>query len=325
MAAKILALVEHRGNKMADVSREVLQTASTLAVKNGLDFVAAVFGDGLEDMIKELEGFKGEIMYLESEELANYNWERYCSALAKMADEMKPRMILMGHTIQGMDLGPRLAAMLDLPFFPDCIDVALEDGKPVVTRELYKGKVRAELTSLPGPATVITIRPGDFPPGDENAAKPSLRKRRISFEGESFLTEFIGLKEPDPSGIDIGKADLVIGVGRGFGDKEKLKVAEDLAKAGGAVLAASRPVIDGGWLPKDRQVGQSGKTIRPKLYIACGISGAHQHVLGMKKADIIVAINSDPKAPIFRIAHYGIVGDIFEVLPALTRCLQSGS
>lgn len=322
MAGAIVAILEQREGKLAEVSLEVVSAAQRLAGDGGMDLVAVLPGAEPEATASELKGFGGQLICLQSEELAHYNWERYCAALEPVLREVGPAMVIAGHTTQGMDLGPRLAAMLDMPYLPDCIDIKLEDGKPLVIRELYSGKVRTEMAPKSGMQAFITVRPGEFQPADQETGGASTTKKEVSIRKDGFLTEFLGIEAPEVADVDITRAELVVGVGRGFGDKDKIRVAEEFAEAAGGVIAASRPVIDYGWLPRSRQVGQSGKTIRPKIYIACGISGAHQHIVGIKKADTIIAINTDPKAPIFRVAHYGVVGDVFEVLPALTKRIK---
>jgi electron transfer flavoprotein alpha subunit len=224
----------------------------------------------------------------------------------------------MGHTSYGVDLAPRLAAALNLPLATDCIDLAFENEMFAVTRQIYGGKVNVKATARKAETYIATVRQATF-----NPQKPTPPANGQIIEIPSPLTEeiqeksFIQYVLPPPGGVDIVAAEKLVGVGRGIKDVANLPIMEDLAKTLGAVLSCSRPIVDKGWLPTDRQVGTSGKTVKPKLYIAVGISGAFQHVLGMKSSDLIIAINKDAKAPIFSFSDYGVVDDLFKVVPAL--------
>jgi electron transfer flavoprotein alpha subunit len=227
-------------------------------------------------------------------------------------------LVLMGHTSYGVELAPRLATALNLPLATDCIDMTIESGVFKVTRQMYGGKVNVSSVARKAETYFATVRQATFAP-----QKPTPPENGQIIKIQSPLAEeieekrFIQYVLPPPGGVDITAAEKLVGVGRGIKDVANLPMMEDLAKTMGAVLSCSRPIVDKGWLPTDRQVGTSGKTVKPKLYLALGISGAFQHILGMKSSDLIIAINKDPKAPIFSFADYGVVEDLFKVVPAL--------
>jgi electron transfer flavoprotein alpha subunit len=224
----------------------------------------------------------------------------------------------MGHTSYGIELAPRLAAALGTPLATDCIDIALEGETLSVTRQMYGGKVNVKATARKASTYMATIRQATFTP-----KKPEPPANGQITELSSPLTEEISEKRftqyilPPPGGVDITAAEKLVGIGRGIKDQTNIPALEELAKTLGAALACSRPIVDKGWLPSDRQVGSSGKTVKPKLYLAMGISGAFQHILGMKSSDLIIAVNKDPKAPIFSFADYAIAEDLFKIVPSL--------
>jgi electron transfer flavoprotein alpha subunit len=226
-------------------------------------------------------------------------------------------LVLAGHTSYAYDLAPSLATELEAPLLTDCIDLAFEGSRLVGTRQIYGGKLNARVTCTESSLYMATLRQGSFQPPPETSGQ--IEKINTTIDEEPEYRRFLEYIEEAIGDVDITKADVVIGVGRGIKEEQNMSVVQQLADALGGVLACSRPVVDAGWLSKDRQVGSSGKTVKPKLYLAVGISGAFQHVTGMKGSDTIVAINKDPNAPIFADADYGIVDDLFKVIPSLTQ------
>ncbi|MBW2040324.1 MAG: electron transfer flavoprotein subunit alpha/FixB family protein [Deltaproteobacteria bacterium] len=323
MENKILVIAEHRAQEIREVTWELVSGVGKLAEDLSMELEGVILGHNCEELVEDLAESVIKLYHVEDEDLAFYTWESYLHALMPLIEEVNPLMVVMGHTTMGMDLGPRLAAAMNSPYMPDCINFTFDGDDLIVTRELFGGKLKSELKVAKGERYCVTLRPGIFDPEKVKRGGKDIEKTTPQLDKESFVTQFLGLLEPPEEGVDITKSDIVIGVGRGIGDRDKLKVVEELAEVTGGVLAATRPVIDSGWLPKERQVGQSGKTVKPELYIACGISGASQHTIGMKKSGTIVAINNDPRAPIFNIAHYGIVGDLVEILPAITSRIRS--
>jgi electron transfer flavoprotein alpha subunit len=312
--AKIFVLAEHRQGQIRDITFEMLTKARQLSEET----TAVILARNAKEMAKPLAEYAKTVIAIEDAKLENFNSEAYRRILTALITQHKPTLVMMGHTSQGIDLAPRLATALNLPLATDLIDLAFEGENFTVTRQVYGGKVNAKATARKAETYLATIRQATFPP-----KKPEPLANGQIIEPPSPLTEEIAEKRflqyvlPPLGGVDITAAEKLIGVGRGIKDVANMPIMEELAKTIGAVLACSRPIVDKGWLPNDRQVGSSGKTVKPKLYIAIGISGAFQHVLGMKSSDLIIAINKDPNAPIFSFANYGIVEDLFKIVPSL--------
>jgi electron transfer flavoprotein alpha subunit len=316
--AELFVLAEHRQGQMRDTTFEMLTKGREIAEKTGAELTAVLLGKDVKEHAKALSEYAKKVLLVEDAKLENFNSDAYQKVLAKLIKEHKPRLTMIGHTSYGVELAPRLAASLNLPLATDCIDLAFEDDAFVVTRQMYGGKVNVKAKLRKSESYMVTVRQAAF-----TAQKPASPANGQIIEVPSPLTEEITTKRfiqyvlPPPGGVDITAAEKLVGIGRGIKDQANVPVVEDLAKTLGAVLACSRPIVDKGWLPADRQVGSSGKTVKPKLYIALGISGAFQHVLGMKNSDLIIAVNKDPKAPIFSFSDYGVVEDMFKIVPAL--------
>jgi electron transfer flavoprotein alpha subunit len=320
---EILVLAEHRQGQMRDITFEMLTKARELAEKANAELAAVVLGKEVKEHAKTLADYAKSVLLVEDAKLEFFNSETYKKVLLTLIKERKPLLVMMGHTSYGIDLAPRLAATLNLPLATDCIDLAFESETFTVTRQMYGGKVNVKATAQKAQTYMATIRQATFTP-----KKPEPPMNGQVVETPSSLTQEIAEKRfiqyvlPPPGGVDITAAEKIVGVGRGIKDVANMPIMEELAKTLGGVLACSRPIVDKGWLPTDRQVGTSGKTVKPKLYIAFGISGAFQHVLGMKSSDLIIAINKDPKAPIFSFADYGVVDDLFKVAPSLKSKIE---
>ena len=315
---EIFVLAEHRQGQIRDITFEMLTKARELSEKTGAELTAVLLGKTEKEHAKSLAEYAKNVFLIEDTKLENFNSEAYRKILTTLITSYKPSLFLMGHTSYGVELAPRLAAGLNLPLATDCIDMAFESGGFMITRQMYGGKVNVQENIRKAETYVATIRQATFSP-----QKPMPPASGRITEIPSPLTEEIPEKRflqyvlPPPGGIDITAANKLVGIGRGIKDAANLPIMEELAKTLGAVLSCSRPIVDKGWLPTGRQVGTSGKTVKPKLYIAVGISGAFQHVLGMKSSDLIIAINKDPKAPIFSYSDYAVVDDLFKVVPAL--------
>lgn len=316
---EILVLAEQRGGELRDITFEMLNLANRLGKENNLAVTALFLGHEASHLAQQLTGACDTVLLMEDPELANYNADPYLIALEEVIKDRIPFLTIIGHTSMGMDLVPALATRLSLPLVTDCGELNLVEGRLEVLRQIYGGKINAQLTMKPSDRYLISLRTGSFDAQAvqgksgkvETVSAPSWAKVR----GRKFLTYL----EAELEDVDVGAADILVSIGRGIGKPENIPFAQEFADAIGATLACSRPVADEQWLPKSRQVGTSGKTVRPKIYIALGISGAYQHQAGMKNADTIIAVNTDPKAPIFNIAHYGIVADMLEVMPQLTE------
>jgi electron transfer flavoprotein alpha subunit len=312
----ILALVEHRQGAVRDITYEALGCGRDLAEKTGGKLSALVLGERMDDFAQALKPHAHSILVVDSPVFKDFNAASYQAAVAEIIKDQKPRFTLIGHTSFGMDLCPSLGTFLGMPFSTDCIGIDTEGGQVTVTRQMYDGKLSATVRLREDTSYIVTLRSGTFP-----ASTGGLDGEVISLESpveaEPEYRKFIEYIEPVVGDVDITRSDIVVAVGRGVKQKDNIAIVEEFAASLGGVVGCTRPVVDNEWLPKDRQIGSSGKTIKPKLYIALGVSGAFQHVAGMKGADTIIAINKDPNAPIFIEADYGIVDDMFKVLPAL--------
>lgn len=317
----IWVIVEHLEGKIADVSFEILGKGRNLAA--GGKLVAVLVGQEVQGLAAEL-GAADAILALESGALAHYTPEGHRAAIAAGARERSPRLIMVGNTGMGMDLAAGLSGELGMPLATYCNGLAAEGGNLVATSQLYGGKVLVE-SVLEGGRGIVSVLPGSFPAeaGKKGGSPPV--EAVAGAAPAAPRVRFRALVRPQTGDVDITKEPILVSVGRGIQSQDNISMVEDLAKALGGALAASRPIVDSGWLPKTRQVGKSGMTVKPKLYVAVGVSGAPEHLEGMRDAELIIAINSDPGAPIFEVAHYGVAGDLFEIVPALTEKLAAAS
>ncbi len=320
MGADILVVAEHLEGILAPSTLEAVAKGRALAAQAGGSCKVVLLGGA--PLAATLAGLGVEVLQVDDPALAEYSGDAYGQVLKVLVASVAPRVVLLAHTAQGYDLAPALAGALDLPLAANCIDARLEGGALVVARRLLNEKVQAEFELISDRPYVITLRPGSV-----KAAEPSAGGRvtptPVPVDAAQVRTKFLALERPQVTDIDISGADVIVSAGRGIQKKENLVLIEEFAKALGGVVGASRPLTDLEWLPKSRQVGQSGKTVRPKLYVACGISGAMQHVAGMKDAGLIVAINTDPSAPIFEVAHVGVVGNVLQILPLVLKDLKA--
>lgn len=313
--SQIFVIAEHRMGNLREVTWEMLNKGAELASRSGAELVAVLLGYRIEDFAGELARRADQVLVVEDERLENFNSETYQSVLSRLLNEYEPVVTLVGHTAFGMDLAPGLAAETEIALSTDCIDVNLEGDRLTAVRQMYGGKVNAKVSFVQAKQYMVTLRSGVFPVEAETVKEGKIEK--LSFApAETERKKFIEYVEAAVGAVDITQADILVSVGQGIGDIKNIPVVEELAASLGATLSCSRPVVDRKWLPKERQVGTSGKTVKPKVYLAIGISGAFQHVAGIK-GNTIIAINKDPKAPIFRVADYGIVGDLFQVVPIL--------
>ena len=320
-SSMIFVLAEHRQGELRDVTFEMLGKGQELAAAMDTPLAAVLLGHNVDGFAAELTKHANHVLVVEDERLEHFNSAAHQQVLAHLITERKPSLVLMGQSAQGMDLAPSLATQLDLPLVTDCVGLELEDGQPFAVREMYGGKVSAKIAFSQADTYMATVRQAAFPFEEGEPLGGEVIAVDSPLTDEIRYRRFIEYVEAAVGDVDITQADVVIAVGRGIKEEDNMSLVEKLAEAVGGVLAGSRPVVDVGWLPPDRQVGQSGKTVKPKLYLAVGISGSSQHVAGMRASSTIVAINKDPDAPIFKVAHYGIVDDLFKVVPVLTQQL----
>jgi len=315
MGQDILVVAEHLKGDMADVTYEMLGKGRELASATGGSLVAAVIGSGVDTSSL---GCADKVLSVDHAALADFNPEAHMAALEEVVGAASPRLTLVANTSMGMDLAAALSVRKDLPLVAYALNVTIEDGNVVATSQLYGGKIYAE-SVLEGDSAVVSILAGSFPAdaGRSDGAAP-VEAIAAPAGVEDTRLRFTGLIEPEGGDVDITQHEILVAVGRGIGSEENLPMIDELASALGGAVAASRPIVDSKWLPKTRQVGKSGLKVKPRIYVAVGISGAPEHIEGMKDADLIVAINTDETAPIFECAHYGTTEDLFEVIPALT-------
>ena len=309
----VLAVAEHRHGELRDVSFELVAAGTELASATGGTLSIAVIGGDVDALAAELqlEGVDTVYTVAEGDE---FNHDVTVQVLEQLYAQVEPSVLLMPNSVNGLDYAPAVATALDLPLVTDAVSLA-HDGSLEVTREMYGSKVETTV-AVDAERVAVTIRPGEWD-ADVGPGEPSIEAFDVAIDEDAIRTRVQGYEEVAAGDVDISEADVLVSVGRGIEEEENIALIEELADALDATVSASRPIVDSGWLPKNRQVGQSGKTVTPTVYIAIGISGAVQHVAGMKGAETIVAINTDPNAPIFDLADYGIVGDLFEVVPAL--------
>ena len=306
----ILVIAEHRDGKL---NRATLETIAA-AQGSGGPVKIAVLGSGVDAIAKEVAtADASEIIVIDHPALKDYTADGFVLALADLIAAEKPERVFLPHTYQTRDFAPALAARIQRPLVTDCVAIK---GSSYV-RPMFQGKLQADI-AVEGPH-LATFQIGAFRADAMKSGTAPVATRRASIEvdGSKIRQKPEAPFKEAKQAVDLSQAERIVAVGRGIKGQEHLKLAQDLAKAMGAELAASRPICDAGWLPMDRQIGSSGQTVAPRLYVALGISGAIQHLVGMKGARTIVAINKDPEAPIFEIADYGIVGDLFEVVPAM--------
>jgi electron transfer flavoprotein alpha subunit len=314
----VFVIAEHLEGKLSDVTFEMLGKARSLARALGGRVVAVLLGHEVTTLAEQL-GAADQVLYLEDAGLRSFIPERAEQALRALLQDEKPALTMIANTSMGMDLAAALSAALDWPLIAYCSNVQAEDGKIVATSQIYGGKIAVETESRSA-HTLVSVLAGGFPASEGHANNPASIQAIFGAANQGHV-RFKGLTAPEAADVDITREALLVSVGRGIGSKENIELVEELASNLGASLAASRPIIDSGWLPKQRQVGKSGLTVKPKLYLAVGISGAPEHLQGMKDAELIIAINSDEGAPIFEVADYGIVGDLFDIVPALSERL----
>jgi electron transfer flavoprotein alpha subunit len=323
---KILVIAEQRQGKWNNTSFENLVAAQQIAAATSGNITVVVIGKGVATLADELATKNvAEVLLVEHDLLENYTADGYCSALVQVVESAKPDLVLFPHTYQVRDFAPKLAAMLGKGMVGDCTGVRKEADRLVFVRQMFQGKTAADVSFIGAAPWFASFQSGAFRADLLEAypgGKAPVNAAKVELKAADIRTKPLELFKEAKASVDLTQAPLIVAIGRGIKAPENIAQAEAVAKALGGEIAASRPICDEGWLPMERQIGSSGQTVAPKLYLALGISGAIQHVVGMKGARTIVAVNKDQNAPIFEIADYGIVADIFEVMPALTEELQ---
>ena len=323
MACDILVLVEHAQGKVDSMTSQLLAIGYRLAEQMRVQLIAAAIGHQLESVAVALQGNGvDKIVLVDDPALASAAGEVQARIMAQVARQFEPRLVLIGYSLAGMELTPAVASQLGMNALTNCVGVEIRDGAVTVTRPMFDSTLHAEIALEENEPAVIALQKGSFGPLEPSPKQATVESVAVDVKSFRSRSKVLAMTEEPKGGIDLTKAEIIVSVGRGIGNQEKIDSIGELAEALGGVLACSRPVVDVGWLPRERQVGTSGKTVTPKVYIACGISGAIQHLTGMRDSRRIIAINKDPNAPIFQAAHVGVVGDLFEIVPALTKAAR---
>jgi electron transfer flavoprotein alpha subunit len=323
---KILLVSEQRGGKWNSVSFETLVAAQQIAEQISGSLSVAVIGKGIAPLADELSAFRvTEVLLVEHDLLEKYTPDAFTIALRQVIESAKPDLILLPHTYQVRDFAPKLAASINKGMIGDCIGYRCEKTKLIFVRQMFQGRTAADVVFTGEPPWIVSFQAGAFRAdlaAKNSGGKAPAKSVSVELQPDQIRTKPLELFREAKQAVDLTQAPILVSVGRGIKAPENIAMAEKLAKLIGGEVSASRPICDEGWLPMDRQIGSSGQTVAPKLYLALGISGAIQHVVGMKASRTIAAINKDANAPIFEVADYGVVGDLFEIVPALIEELE---
>jgi electron transfer flavoprotein alpha subunit len=330
MSEHVLVFAEHQGGKLVRPTWEAIAAGQRLAEDAGGSVSAAILGDGVSALAAELAALElAEVLEVQSPLLGNYTPDGYALALRQVIEQRRPRFVLFSHTYQVRDFAPKLAASLDRGLVSDCLGYRKENERLIFVRQVFQGKFSADVEFVGHAPYFISFQAAAF---REDSVRRGAAPAKITTVPAVLAADKVRSKPGErfreaKQAVDLSQAEIIVAVGRGIKTAENIELAKKLAEALGAEIGASRPICDSGWLPMDRQIGSSGQTVAPRLYVALGISGAIQHQVGMKGARTVVAINKDKEAPIFEIATYGVVGDLFEIVPPLieeTKKVKAG-
>ena len=321
MAQGVWTIAEQREGELRKVTYEMVSEGRRLADALGQELTTILLGSDIKEKAAELAKYGADKVIVASDpRLEPYTTDAYVAVISELVKVGDPSVLILGASVQGKDLSARLAASLDVGMAQDCTAFAIEDGNLVATRPIYAGKAYAKLTYENSFPQMATARPNVMSVGEPDESKTAeIVDGAFSLEDDRLKTKVLEVTKDEGGKVDLTEADKIVSGGRGMKGPENYKILEDLADLIGASVGASRSAVDAGWRPHSDQVGQTGKVVSPTLYVACGISGAIQHLAGMSTSKVIVAINKDPDAPIFQRADYGVVADLFETVPALTE------
>ena len=323
----VYVFVEQRDNHIQNVSLELIGKGKELAEKRNTDVTAVIVGKGVSSLTATLSHYGADnVIVIEDDRLERYMTEPYTKALFEVVQAKKTEIMLFGATSIGRDLAPRVSARVHTGLTADCtgLEIDEETGHLLMTRPAFGGNIMATIICKEFRPQMATVRPGVMQKLDEDKSKQSkVENFKVDFKDTDFNVEILEEVVETKKKIKIEDAKILVSAGRGFGSKENIALADELAKAVGGTVSGSRAAVDSGWLEKELQVGQTGKTVRPNLYFALGISGAIQHLAGMEESDLIIAVNKNPDAPMFQAADLGIVGDINKVIPELTKLIEA--
>ena len=320
MPDTILVIAEQRAGKLSRVTGEILAAGQALSAETGWTLEAAVLGASVLSLAQEIAGKKvSKVFALESPKLDPYTPDAFAAALRQFIADQQPRIVLLPHTYQVRDFVPKLATSMGRTVISDCIGYKKDGDKLFFTRQMFQGKFAADVSFSCEAPWFVTFQNGAFRGDKAEAGSSAAAVESVKVD----IADGVVRNQPQEvfkeakQAVDLTQAEIIVAVGRGIKEQKNIELAKQLAEALGGELAASRPICDSGWLPMDRQIGSSGQTVAPKLYLALGISGAIQHIVGMKGARTIIAVNKDSEAPIFEIADYAVVGNLFDIVPPL--------
>ncbi len=324
MSTSVWTVIQHREGKIHRMSLEAVAASQRLAADLGGRAAAIVLAADAGELAAQVAAYDLEAVYTaEHQAFGDYDPGAYVAALAPAISASGPALVVFPHTYQSVDYFPRLGHAADAAVVPEVTDFEMADGQPIWRRPIMAGKLQAKVRVRGEGTVLISVQSGAFAADGARPGSAPVRPLEVDLSTLRGDREHLGVEAAGGGEeVDLTKADVIVAAGRGVGGEDKMGPLEELAKALGGELGASRPVIDSGWLERERQIGSSGQTVAPKLYLAVGISGAIQHLVGMKGSGCVVAINKDPSAPIFGIADYGIVGDLHEIVPALTAAVE---
>ena len=319
----ILVVLENQRGNIHAFSQEAVVAGQQLSEKLGLDLSILCLGENASSLRDQASDYKANNLILAQHDLINaYSADGYSKVLSNVISELSPKYVLMGHSYMVRDFLPRVSAKLDIPFVSDIISVDYDNDSPIFSRQVFNAKLATKVKAT-SDTVLLSFQSAAFSSDDmQIGGSESQSDFSVNIEASDIKSESEAEFQESASGVDLTTAELIVSVGRGIESQDNLPLVESLASAMGAEIASSRPVVDMGWLPPYRQIGSSGQAVSPKLYLSVGISGAIQHVVGMKGSKTIMAINKDEDAPIFEIADYAVIGDLMEIVPKLTEALQ---
>jgi len=319
----ILAILEQKENSIHRMSLEAVAGAQDMADKMNMEISALLMGADVSPYVEKAQGLElKEVIVAQHELLNEYSCDGFSEIVRQVIEKESPNYVVMAHTYMVRDFLPRVSALSGVPFVPDVVSFQVTDGKPVFTKQMFNSKLGSDIVVNGAQGGLISFQSAAYQAESVRKGDAPVRDIEISLTPDQIRSVSEAPFQESSGGVDLTSAEVLVSVGRGIGEESKIPMAKALADAIGAELAASRPVVDSGWLPPFRQIGSSGQNVSPKLYFSVGISGAIQHVVGMKGSQNIIAINKDPEAPIFEIADYAVVGDLHEIIPRLTEALQ---
>ena len=319
----ILIVIEDNNGKVHRMGLESITAAQTMAKDRGFSIAALVMGSNADELATQVSNYDiGEVLKLEHDLLSSYSSDGYAEAVKQVVEKESPKYVFFGHTYQVRDYVPKISAKLMKPFLVDNVLMNSDGDDTVFTKQMFNAKLYSDMIAMDEGPLLISFQSAAYSSDNAASGSASVRDVNINLESSMIKTQSEDPFQEESGGVDLTSAEIIVSVGRGIGKEENVPMAKDLAKAIGGELASSRPVVDAGWLSSTHQIGSSGQSVSPKMYLALGISGAIQHVVGMKGSKNIVAINKDPEAPIFEIADYGVVGDVLEIVPKLSEALE---